>query len=67
MLEPGARAADLIGVVESAGADVMSTSVSDEPDARRVTLLVSTREQGLVDLVDRFSDSSTVRQVSLDS
>jgi len=65
-LERGARVGDVIGLVEASGADVVATSLADEPDRRVLTVSLSGKDAQLVDLVDEASTAPHVRRVSLD-
>lgn len=65
-LEAGARAGDIVRLVEDTGADVLSTSVAGPAESRELTMWISAHEDRLRALLDDASGSAAVRRVSLD-
>ena len=62
-LEAGTRASDLIRLAEEAGAEVLSSTLEDEPQGRRLTIWVAARESELAAVLDRASEQPSVRRV----
>jgi putative Mg2+ transporter-C (MgtC) family protein len=65
-LDRGARIGEVVRLVEASGADVVATSLADEPDRRLFTVWLSGKDEELVDLVDEASADPSVQRVSLD-
>jgi len=65
-LDPSARAGDLVSLVESTGADVVASSLTDEADHRVLTLWLSGKAEELAGLLDEAAAAPLVRRVSLD-
>ena len=64
-LEPGAKPGDVIRLVEGAGAEVVSSSVADELETRRLTLGLAVQESQLTDVLDGAVSAPSVRRATL--
>jgi putative Mg2+ transporter-C (MgtC) family protein len=66
-LEPGSPLAGIVGIVEASGVDVLSTSVAEERDRRRVVVALAGREAEIAHVLDRVALEPAVRSVSIGS
>jgi putative Mg2+ transporter-C (MgtC) family protein len=66
-LERGAGVGDVIRLLEEIGAEVVSTSVSEQDEGRRLVVGLAGRDVELGAILDRMSGADEVRSASIDT